>query len=89
VGTDPKTDLALLKVEGSERFSYVASRQKRRASVTGRSPSATVRAWRHRHHRYRRHAAATSATVHDDFLQSMRRSIAAIPVVRRSISMVK
>ena len=92
VGTDPKTDLALLKIEGSGNFSYVKfadkraarrrlgdrRRQSRSASAAPSRPASC------------RHAAATSATVLMTIsCRSMRRSIAAIPAVRRSISMVR
>ena len=41
VGTDPKTDLAVLKVKEGGNFPSFPSPPRRRASVTGWSPSAT------------------------------------------------
>ena len=40
VGTDPKTDLALIKVDGKNDFPYVKFADQRRASATGWSRSA-------------------------------------------------
>ena len=40
VGTDPKTDLALIKVDGKKDFPTSSSPTSRRASATGWSPSA-------------------------------------------------
>ena len=40
IGTDKKTDLALIKVDGKKDFTYVDSRSRRRASAIGWSPSA-------------------------------------------------
>jgi S1-C subfamily serine protease len=42
IGTDPRTDLAVLKVEEEREFTYVAfADDNRRVSATGSLPSAT------------------------------------------------
>ena len=87
VGTDPKTDLALIKVDGKKDFPFVkfADQTPRDRRLGGRGRQ-SVRPRRHRHRRHRLGAAAaTSAPVPmTTTSRSTRRSTRAIPAARPS-----
>ncbi len=89
IGTDPRTDLALIKVEGRSDFPFVKSRrQAPRASATGCSRSAirSVSAAPSRPASCRRAAATSAPARTTTSSRSTRRSTRATPAARPSTS---
>ena len=89
IGTDPKTDLALIKVDGKKRLPLRQLRRRtRRGSATGWSRSAirSASAARSRPASSRRAAATSAPAPMTTTSRSTRRSTRAIPAARRSTS---